>query len=241
VSDTPRIEVTVAAPIETVWSVLREPELIARWHGWECEELTEEIRTIYLNGATADHDTYTLTLADGDLFTLHEVPGGVLVRITRSPRDPESDWAVYYDDINEGWWTFLQQLRFAAERHGMAERRTLFLEGRLVEAEPVVDTAGVGDAALLPAGSAYAATAAPGDALAGSVWARGERQLVLTVDGWGDGLLVLAEQLVNPHRPDGGAMVLLTTYGQSEEIFAELAARWTAWWEKHTVKTDPLP
>jgi hypothetical protein len=73
------------------------------------------------------------------------------------------------------------------------------------------------------------------------VWARGERQLVLTVDGWGDGLLVLAEQPVTPHRPNGGAMVLLTTYGQGADEFEALTARWTAWWEKHVERTHPLP
>jgi hypothetical protein len=240
-SDTPRIEVTVAAPIETVWSVLRDPELIARWHGWDCDELAEEIRTIYINGVIADPDTYTMELSDGDRFTLHEVPGGVLVLITRAPYDPESDWAVYYDDINEGWWTFLQQLRFAVERHGTAERRTLFMEGRLAEPEPVVDMAGLGDAAVQPVGAAYRATAGTGDLISGTVWARATRQLVLTVDGWGDGLLVLAEQLVTPHRPNGGAMALLTTYGQDADEFAALSSRWAAWWEKHVERGDPLP
>jgi hypothetical protein len=240
-SETPRIEVTVAAPIETVWSVLRDPELIARWHGWEDDGLAEEIRIIYLNGATADPGSYTLVLSDGDRFTLHEVPAGVLVRITRAPRNPESEWAMYYDDINEGWWTFLQQLRFAAERHGMAERRTLYLEGRPTEPQPVAAVAGLGAEAALPAGTAYTATAPTGDPLAGTVWARAERQLVLTVDGWGDGLLVLAEQPVTAHRPHGGAMVLLTTYGQDAATFAELTARWTAWWDKHVERTDPLP
>jgi hypothetical protein len=231
-SETPRIEVTVAAPIETVWSVLRDPDLIARWHGWDCDELAEEIRTIYINGVIADPDTYTMELSDGDRFTLHEVPGGILVRITRAPRDPDSDWAEYYDDINEGWWTFLQQLRFTVERHGVAERRTLFLGGRLAEAQPVVDAAGLGDAAVLPVGAPYRATAVTGDPLAGTVWARAANQLVLTVEGWGDGLLVLAEQPVTPHRPDGGAMALLTTYGQDDAGYAALASRWTAWWEK---------
>jgi hypothetical protein len=233
-SDTPRIEVTVAAPIETAWSVLRDPELIARWHGWECDELAEEIRTIYLNGVTADPDTYTLELSDGDRFTLHEVPGGTVVRVTRGPRDPDSDWADYYDDITEGWWTFLQQLRFAVERHGLAERRNVLLTGRLAEPHPVVDAAGLGDAAVLPAGAAYRATAATGDSLAGTVWARSAHQLTLTVDGWGDGLLILAEQPATPHRPDGGAMALLTTYGQDDDTHADLASRWTAWWEKTT-------
>jgi hypothetical protein len=240
-SDTPRIEVTVAAPVETVWSLLRDPDLIRRWHGWEFDGLAEEIRTIYLNGVVADPDAHTLEMSDGDVFTLHEVPGGTIVRVTRGPHDPDSDWAEYYDDITEGWWTFLQQLRFAVERHGLAERRTLFLDGRLVEPQPVVDAAGLGDAAVLPVGATYRASAATGDPLAGTVWARGPHQLVLTVDGWGDGLIVLAEQPVSPHRPNGGAMLALTTYGQDDDTYADLASAWTAWFEKTTERTDPLP
>jgi hypothetical protein len=233
-SDAPRVEVTVAAPIETVWSALREPDLIRRWHGWEIDGLAEEVRTIYLNGVIADPDAYTIELTEGDRFSLHEVPGGVLVLVTRSPRDPESDWADYYDDITEGWWTFLHQLRFAVERHGLAERRTLFLDGRLTDAQPVLDAAGLGAASVLPVGAAYRAQAAAGDTLVGTVWARGDRQIALTVDGWGDGLLVIGEQPVNPHRPDGGAMAVLTTYGLDADALAALTARWTAWWEKHT-------
>lgn len=240
-SDAPRVEVTVAAPVETVWSALREPDLIRRWHGWEIEGLAEEVRTIYLNGVTADPDARTIELTEGDRFSLHEVPGGVLIRVTRSPLDPDSDWAEYYDDITEGWWTFLQQLRFAVERHGLAERRTLFLDGQLIGRQPAVDAAGVGAAAGLPVGVAYRVQAAAGDALAGTVWARGAHQVALTVDGWGDGLLVLGEQPVNPHRPDGGAMAVLTTYGLTDDAFDELTARWTAWWEKHSEPVDPLP
>ena len=73
----------------------------------------------------------------------------------------------------------------------------------------MLDAAGLGDAAVLPVGAPYRATAATGDLLTGTVWARAANQLALRVDGWGDGLLVLAEQPVTPHqagrRRDGAA------------------------------------
>ncbi|QYC41300.1 hypothetical protein Nocox_18455 [Nonomuraea coxensis DSM 45129] len=31
-------------------------------------------------------------------------------------------------------------------------------------------------------------------------------------------------------HPEGVAMMVLTTYGQTDEEFAALEARWTAWW-----------
>lgn len=71
----------------------------------------------------------------------------------------------------------------------------------------------------------YAARVAPGDTLAGTVWFRAEHQLGLTVDAWGDGLLVVAGQ-----APPGDAMAVLTTHGLDEAARADLAERWTTWW-----------
>ena len=231
--DRPVLEVTVAASADTVWTALRDPDLIRRWHGWEVEELGEEIRTIYLNGVTEDPVARTLEITGGDRFTLHETPDGTTVRITQAPRGSDPDWVDYYDDITEGWWTFLQQLRFAVERHALAERRTVVLQG-LLDAE----AAGLGP--LRAAAGAYRAVAPTGDELHGTVWARRRSQVALTVAEWGDGLLVLADQPVNPHRPHGGTMALLTTYGLDRETFDALEARWGAWWEKHRAP-DPLP
>jgi len=48
--DAVTIEVTVAAPVATVWEHLRDPGLIGRWHGWDYEEdggLAGEIDLIY--------------------------------------------------------------------------------------------------------------------------------------------------------------------------------------------------
>jgi hypothetical protein len=240
--DRPVIEVTVAAPADDVWVALRDPDLIRRWHGWDIDELAEEIRTIYLNGVVEDPVAHTLEITGGDRFTLHPGPDDntTIVRITQAPRGSDPDWADYYDDITEGWWTFLQQLRFAVERHGLAERRTFLVHGLLAEPRPAVEAAGLRALDAHPVGSPYSAVAPTGEELSGTVWARSPSQLVLTVDGWGDGLLVLADQPVNPHRPVGGTMVLLTTYGLADSDFAALESRWGAWWEKHRA-SDPLP
>ncbi len=227
----PVLEVTVAASADTVWTALRDPDLIRRWHGWEVEELKEEIRTIYLNGVVEDPVARTLEITGGDRFTLHAAPGGTLVRVTRAPRDDDPDWADYYDDITEGWWTFLQQLRFAVERHALAERRTIVFQGLLDDREPL---------RALTQAPASRVVAPTGDELGVTVWARRPTQVALTVQEWGDGLLIVADQPVNPHRPHGGTMVLLTTYGLDDDTFDALATRWGAWWEKHRAP-DPLP
>lgn len=237
----PVIEVSVAASADAVWAALRDPDLIRRWHGWDVEGLAEEIRTIYLNGVTEDPVARTLEITGGDRFTLHEMPDkSTIVRITQAPKGSDPDWVDYYDDITEGWWTFLQQLRFAVERHALAERRTILFHGLLAEPRPILDAAGLRALDAVETGAAYRVVAPSAEVLSGTVWARWPSQVALTVDGWGDGLLILADQPVNPHRPDGGAMILITTYGLDDLTVSALELRWGAWWEKHRAP-DPLP
>jgi len=228
--DTPRIEVTIAAPIEDVWQALRDPELIRRWHGWHVDGLDEEIRMIFVDGVVEEHGAYTLVSGGGDLFSLHPAPGGVLVRITRAPLGT-NPWDAYYDDITEGWTTFLHQLRFGLERHGLAPRQTLILDGALAVPETtLIEALGLTEVAELPVGARYRADLAPGDLVEGAVYARAPHQLLLTVDGLGDGLLVVAQQLPAAHRPNGGVMGLLTAYIGAAD-FAEVEQRWGKWWE----------
>jgi hypothetical protein len=226
----PEIEVTINAPPELVWRALRDPELLRRWHGWHDGGLDEEIRVIYINEAIEDPAGFVLQLGDQDRFSLHPTAGGTIVRVTRPPRGGESEWAAYYDDITEGWQTFLEQLRFAVERHQLAERRTLHLDGTLPAKDSVIDALGLSDVATLPPGSPYRAALPTGEELGGQVWARRPKQLAITVDSYGDGLLVLAEQPRAAHRPDGGALVVLTAYGLDDAAFEAVRARWLRWW-----------
>jgi hypothetical protein len=226
----PQIEVTIAAPPELVWRALREPELLRRWHGWHEGGLDEEIRIIYLNEAIEDPVGFVLQLGEQDRFSLHPTTGGTIVRVTRPPRGGESEWEAYYDDIVEGWQTFLEQLRFAIERHELADRRTIMHSGTLRAKDPIVDALGLSDVATLPPGSPYQASIQTGEKLSGQVWARRPNQLALTVDSYGDGLLILAEQPVVEHRPEGGAMMVLTAYGLDDPAFEQVRDGWSRWW-----------
>jgi hypothetical protein len=243
-SDVPHIEVTIAAPADEVWRALRDPELIRRWHGWHFDGLDEEIRLIYVDHvAEEDPGNHVLVLQDSDRFTLHPAPGGgTVVRVTRAPRGSNPEWDAYYDDITEGWITFLEQLRFGLERHGLAERRTLFLAGQLRDAgQPMAAALGLAEAAELPVGAAYRATAPTGDELAGEVFARSAHQLAVTVAGLGDGLIVVGQQVPGPSRPTGGVMLVLTAYGTTEADFAALERRWTGWWDTVRAETPAAP
>ena len=114
-----------------------------------------------------------------------------------------------------------QQLRFAMTHHwgDDAPHRP----PRRDDADPTTAPAALGLAVEGDPGARYAADVA-GEHLTGEVWFRSTHQLGLTVDGWGPGLLVMAD------APNGGglaASATLTTYGP---IDGDRAARWTGVW-----------
>ncbi len=225
-----QIEVTVAAPVDAVWRALREPAQVRRWHGWDDDGLDAEIRTIFFENVAESEADHTLKVQSGDLFSLIDLGGRTLVRMTRAPRDSDAEWDAYYEDINEGWLTFMQQLRFALERHPGVDRRTLFFSGQSRDGGTAL--AQLGDVSQA-VGERYEATTSAGERLTGIVWFRSEHQTGLTVDQWGDGLLIVAEQ-------PGGAMAVLTTYGLDDASFDALRSRWTEWWDAHYHTAAPL-
>src|SRR5688572_3649988 len=107
-------EVLIDADPEEVWHALRDRAQIRRWHGWHADSLDEEIEIIYFSKVT--EDGHTLTLGT-DTFTVIAKDGRTLLRMVRAPKGENPEWDAYYEDINEGWTTFMQQLRFALERH----------------------------------------------------------------------------------------------------------------------------
>ncbi|NUR95377.1 MAG: SRPBCC domain-containing protein [Kribbellaceae bacterium] len=214
-----KIEVTVAAPVETVWNALRDRDKIRHWHGWEYEGgLDEEIEQIYFTRAVEEGTT--LRLGNGDLFAVEAVEGGSRVTLTRAPRGADPDWDAYYDDVTEGWITFLHQLRFAVERHPDDVRHTLFFAG-VGAVSPIED----GALDLIPADS--------------EVWYRSDHQLGLVVDAWGNGLLVLSHLPPSEQKPDGASMAILSCYGDTDR--GSLEAQWRAWWTAHYPEQVNLP
>jgi hypothetical protein len=226
---TERIEVTVAAPVDAVWNALRDKEKIRLWHGWEYEGteggLDQEIDQIFFTGFTEDASARTLALEGGDRFVVEAVEGGARITLTRAPYGDNPEWDAYYDDITEGWTTFLQQLRFALEHHPDEPRRTLFYSGGAGDLGPAQQL-GIPE---VPSGTQYELDLV-GEQASGRVWFRSEHQVGLTVDGWGDGLLVLSQVAPSEQKPSGAAMAVLTMYDVEDAAREEIDKRWRDWW-----------
>jgi hypothetical protein len=224
-----RVRVVVAAPAERVFAWLTEPPLIARWFGWEHDSLDGEIEMIFVDGASRSPSKLRLETNGGGLFLLRETAAGTVVELRRPAEDAPAD--APWDAIDEGWTTFVQQLRLGLERHPDEERRALELGGKLLDADAPGTWAALGlaDVAGLEVGARYAATTPFGEELAGEVWFRSPHQLGLTVDAWGDGLLVAAQRPADDERPFGGVQLVLTSYGLDDQAFAGWFERWTHW------------
>ena len=232
--DDVRIEVTLPAPFDVVWRWFRDPDLISRWFGWDYDSdeggLEAEIRMIFVEGTMASEAERTLHIG-GHRFALEDREATTVVRVTRAAPAGGPEWTdAFYDDVEEGWISFLHQLRFTLAHHADDERRTLYLSGEAIDpadASPIAGL-GLGGPAEGPEARSYRAAAGPGE-LAGSVWFRSAHQIGLTVDAWGPGLLVLAESATAPPEHPS-AQAILTTYGLDDGARASVTDRWTVWW-----------
>ncbi|HEV7721919.1 MAG TPA: hypothetical protein VGO60_11565 [Iamia sp.] len=251
-SPEPFLSVTVGARADEVWRALRDPDEIARWFGWEYPGFEDEIAMIFLGevptgtelpemiDTAIEVDEAARTLRTGPhLIEVTEVGDGAVVRVTRVIDVSLEGWEYFHaeiDHIEEGWLTFFQTLAFAIERHPGEARRTVFGTG-LLPGDPLVT---LGLAVDASPGDRYEVTTGPGDVLAGTVRFRSSRQVGLTVDAWGDGLLVAA---VVPGGTDEGtpAMTISSTYGLDDDERDALEARWSAWWQANAVTPPEEP
>ncbi len=229
--DAVRIEIVLPAPFETAWEAFRDPKVIPEWFGWDYEGLAEEIEMIFGEELDAWKEAGTLHFG-GHLFTLDDHDTETVVRVTRVPPIGGSiDWDLYYDEIEEGWLTFLNQLRFALARHPGHTRRTVHLSGFRTGpgAKATVERLGLAAPAAMVAGQRYRTRTPWGDPLAGKQWFRSTNQLGLTVDQWGDGLLILFESPKGASSNDSVSAVL-TTYLLDDRRFEQVERRWSDWW-----------
>ena len=244
------VEILVAAPIDDIWRALRDPVEIRRWFGWDYAGLTEEVQMVAdavagAEGADASGPERTLRVTGmADRFVLQSVGDGrTIVRIIRSAPVTDASWTGIYDDTVEGWLMFAQQLRFMLERHPGRDRRTLFLNGRSpAPGTPLpLESLGLIGVASVPVGARYSVKAAPGDALTGVVWHRSANQLGLTVDSYGDGLIIVNTRPTTEKSPHGGGTVLITTYDFDDRAYAQLRERWSTWWRERyeTIEIQP--
>ena len=221
-----RLEIDVAAPLETVWAYLRDPQLIRRWHGWDHPDLQTEIESLYLDGASEGsregEAAHALRVEGGDRFELDALDGPWERTQVRLIRPPRSGAGADYDDETTGWTIFLDQLRFALEQHPGADRTAIVTVASWA-ASPLVVELGLpaavrpGDRLTLELGDKQFET---------TVWGATPTVVSLVVDEAGPGLLVLADR--------GGArrqsvMGILTTFGDAGRE-TEVRDAWFDWW-----------
>jgi hypothetical protein len=239
---TNNLSVVINADAPQVWTMLREPSKVAQWHGWQAEDLDAEIKEIYFSSDVEEAPDHTsLTVHGGDIFELRPVPQGTLVSVTRAAVDHNSEWAAWDEDITQGWLTFLQQLRFTLERHPHGNRHTLFLQ---LPGGPGSAIDKLGLAELPSRGDNYELTLATGEEISGKVWYRTNHQVGLTVHSYadhGDGLLVVADQLaIDDVRPDGGSLVIASTYGLGAARLDAIRASWDSWRAENYPTSEPV-
>lgn len=229
------VEVTVPAPADLLWDALRDPAKIKEWFGWEADSLKDEIDFIFVTHAKADEATRTVVFEGvNDRYEVEARGDGAVVRVVRSA--PAGSWTDVFDGMIEGWISFTWQLSFAFARHGLKPRRTIFLSG-----PPRADRLGRSllglDAAPAP-GEPFSGPLGP-EAASGQVWFTARYQLGVTVDAWGDGLLVVVDQPPTEKKPRGFTMLTLTTYDLTDAAHADLQARWQAWWNERFETEGP--
>lgn len=227
------VEVPIAAPVDTVWAALREPDLLASWFGWDAPTLAEEIDFIFNTHATPDAAARRLDFGAWEgiaySFVLEPRAEGTVLRLLWR-ETPEGWQRDAYDEVVEGWISFVAQLRLLLDRHPGARRRTLYHSGALRPgAPPLTEALGIAGLRDKPDGAEFALELPTGETVAGIVWHRSAHQIGLNVLEYGEGLLIVLDRPAGEGRPHGGGAVLITTFGLDEAAFAELEARWSAW------------
>jgi hypothetical protein len=239
---TNNLSVVINSDAQQVWTMLREPSKVAEWHGWQADDQAAEINEIYFSPNVVEGADHTSLVVDGgDVFTLKPVPTGTEVSVTRAAVDHNSEWAAWDEDITQGWLTFLQQLRFALERHPHGRRRTIFFSVPGTEGS-AIEKLGVSD--VPSPGEPYSLTLATGEEITGKVWFRSNHQVGLTVHGYaehGEGLVIVADQPSIPDiRPDGGSLVIVSTYDLGAHRLEEVRKYWDKWRAENYPTSDPL-
>jgi uncharacterized protein YndB with AHSA1/START domain len=204
-----RVEVVIRTPYIEVWRALTQRDQVKRWFGWDYAGLEDEIELMFF--ANAKHEPPgRILMFEGEDQSAIEVEADGAHTIVRavypaSLEDVESEDA--YDQIEEGWRTFLLQLRDYLERHPGKRRRTIRVTS---EAKPI------------------AVLAAVAGEVEGQSRRAGPHLSVTTTDSYGRGLVVVDSSEPLDSADTGRVNVTITTYGLDNESFGRLRKRWQA-------------
>lgn len=237
------IDITIAAPLAEVWQAVRAPGEIANWFGWDADTLEDEITFIFADHVAIDEAGHVLKFESfeglTDRFELSEADTGTRLRVVRSG-PAGRDWMGIYEDVSQGWMSFLQQLRLWLEQAGKADRRTLYVSGGATEggALPIAAT-GLPARASAEPGAPARFFGPDGAAMSGMVWHRTDFQTGVMVPEWGNGMLIATDKPVSERYPRGGGSLMITTFGLDQAAFDALVAEWHDWFAAR-FPTDPV-
>ena len=215
-----RVEVEIDADFDAVWRALREPEEIGRWFGWDYDGLAEEIRFIFEEASEVLERGCLRSLEGDQTIELERRGGRTVVRVVCPGSLEGTGWDEIYDEMEEGWRAFFEQLRFYLERHRGEERRTLFLAGDATGPE---------------------LTAALDERAPGALWHASRHQRGVLVESGRADLVIVKTQKALAAEETSRANVLITTYGLDDEQYGRLRADWEAWWQGLAANTKILP
>jgi hypothetical protein len=106
------------APPATVWRHLREPELLRRWFGWHGPEFEDEITGLSDEFSAVEREGRAVVIGDHRM-ELQETDAGTELRVSRIGESDE-----HGIEIDEGWVTFLEQLRYVIAVQPAGARHT---------------------------------------------------------------------------------------------------------------------
>jgi uncharacterized protein YndB with AHSA1/START domain len=211
------VEVSLPAGRDEAWDALTQPPVLHQWFGWDYGGLDAEIQQIFVTEATLMAPEQ-MGWADGSFL---EVVGGddrSLVRAVRegpAPGDPDR-----YDAIEEGWRTFLAQLRFYFQRRPAGARRTVYLTGETTPRQAM--------------------------SLVDGEWTEVGHRIAWTVDPDGH-LVVVGSHVPLTEKVAARTEITVSTYGLADAAFTTCRDGWAKRWApladgaNVTVAGDPDP
>ena len=239
---TNNLSVVINADAQQVWTMLREPSLVAQWHGWDADDLGAEIKRDLLQhrrrGRTRPYQPdrrrrrhlRPAPRPGGHRSQHHPGCPGPRLRMGRLGRGHHPGLAHVPPP--------------AALRAGAAPARAPADALLLRPRQRRVRDREAGARGFAARRGGVLADLATGEKISGKVWFSSNHQVGLTVHSYaehGDGLLIVADQPAIPEiRPDGGSMVIVSTYDLGAHHWTSSGPRGTTGGLRTTATSEPL-
>ncbi len=249
-------EIEIAAPVETVWKALTDPEELTRWFPLEARVTPGPGGSVWLSWGPGCEGEAPIDVWEPNRrlrwvesaatgrpiaveFTLETRGGKTIVRLVNSGFSADSEWEKeYYDSTNYGWGFMLTNLRHYLERHAGTPRLVAWPRKKVaISREEAYERltaapglfAGAGLAGQRP-GERYSLGAATGENFRGCVkFIVPPRGFCVTVEDLNDALFWLAiEGTPGQHE----VQLWLSAYGLPQAQVAAFGARWAGVLEK---------